>query len=57
MLYAGFDLSRKRLEYCLLDDKGGTVEIGAAPPDVDGLDGLARRLSRHRQPIYAAMSR
>ena len=55
MLYAGFDLSRKRLDYCLLDHEGGTVEIGAAAPDVDGLDGLARRLARHRQPISGAI--
>ena len=48
MLYAGLDLSRKRLEYCLLDDEGGRVEVGAAPPDGDGLRGFARRVElRH----------
>jgi hypothetical protein len=36
-LYAGLDLSRKRLDFCLLDQAGETVEIGAAPPDADGL--------------------
>jgi transposase len=55
MLYAGFDLSRKRLDYCLLDEHGLEVEIGASPPDVDGLDGLARNLARHRQPIRGAI--
>ncbi len=55
MLYAGFDLSRKRLDYCLLDEEGATVETGQAPPDVDGLDGLLRRLSRQRQPIAGAI--
>jgi hypothetical protein len=35
MLYAGLDLSRKRLDFHLLDVEGGTVEVGAAPPDVD----------------------
>jgi transposase len=48
MLYAGLDLSRKRLDYCVLDDEGGRVEVAAAPPDGDGLRGLARRVElRH----------
>jgi transposase len=55
MLYAGFDLSRKRLDYCLLDQEGAEVEIGVAPPDRDGLDGLVRKLARHRQPIAGAI--
>jgi transposase len=55
MLYAGFDLSRKRLDYCLLDQDGLEVETGASPPDVDGLDGLTRRLSRHGHPIRGAI--
>jgi hypothetical protein len=29
MLYAGLDLSRKRLDFHLLDADGATVEIGA----------------------------
>ena len=33
MLYAGLDLSRKRLDFHLLDAEGATVEVGAAPPD------------------------
>jgi hypothetical protein len=44
MLYVGLDLSRKRLDFHLLDAEGETVEVGAAPPDADGLR-LARRLS------------
>ncbi len=55
MLYAGLDLSRKRLDFCLLDHDGAEVEIGAAAPDGDGLNGLARRLARHGQPIHAAI--
>jgi transposase len=55
MLYAGLDLSRKRLDYCLLDSEGATVEVGAAPPDADGLLGLTQRLDRHREPIHAAI--
>src|SRR5438067_3219908 len=55
MLYAGLDLSRKRLAFHLLDGEGASVEVGAAPPDADGLLGLTRRLDRHREPIRAAI--
>jgi len=55
MLYAGLDLSRKRLDYCLLDAQGERVEEGAAPPDVDGLRVLVHRLARHRAPIGAVI--
>src|ERR687897_2960797 len=55
MLYAGLDLSRKRLDFHLLDADGATVEVGAAPPDTDGLRGLSQRLDRHRAPIRAAI--
>jgi transposase len=51
MLHAGLDLSRKRLDFHLLDRQGVTVEVGAAPPDVDGLRALARRLGGYGQPI------
>ena len=46
MLHAGLDLSRKRLDYCLLADSGERVEVGVAAPDGDGLAGLARRVER-----------
>ena len=55
MLYAGLDLSRKRLDFHLLDAEGATVEVGASPPDVDGLRGLTQRLERHGAPIRAAI--
>ena len=55
MLYAGLDLSRKRLDFHLLDDEGATVEVGASPPDADGLRGLSERLGRHGAPIRAAI--
>jgi hypothetical protein len=42
MLHAGLDLSRKRLDYCLLDEQGNRLEESAAPPDGDGLRGFAR---------------
>ena len=44
MLHAGLDLSRKRLDFCLLDEPGERVEVGAVPPDADGLRGFAAGL-------------
>src|ERR671918_1201110 len=55
MLYVGLDLSRKRLDFHLLDAEGATVEVGASPPDADGLHGLSLRLERHGAPIRAAI--
>ena len=55
MLHAGLDLSRKRLDFHLLVEQGETVEVGAAPPDADGLRGLAAHLGRHGQPLQAAI--
>lgn len=55
MLYAGLDLSRKRIDYCLLDQEGVRVETGVSPPDADGLAVLAGKLARHGQPISAAI--
>jgi transposase len=51
MLYAGLDLSRKRLDYCLLAEGGERVETGAAPPDGDGLRGFARQVELRRGPV------
>src|SRR5829696_2666622 len=55
MLYAGLDLSRKRLDVHLLDADGATIEVGAAPPDADSLRGLDERLARHGETIRAAI--
>jgi transposase len=55
MLHAGLDLSRKRLDFHLLDQAGETVEVGASPPDAEGLRQLAGRLKRHGQPPRAAI--
>ena len=46
MLHAGLDLSRGRLDFCLLGEAGDTVEVGAVAPDTDGLDGFARGVER-----------
>jgi len=55
MLHAGLDLSRRRLDFHLLDEGGETLEVGAAPPDADGLRLLAERIGRHEQPLRAAI--
>jgi hypothetical protein len=44
-LHVGLDLSRRRLDVCLLDERGGLVAEPAVPPDADGLCGLAGRLA------------
>ena len=51
MLHAGLDLSRRRLDFCLLDEAGERVEVGAVAPDADGLAGFARRLEREHGPV------
>src|SRR5919197_1004838 len=56
MLHAGLDLSRKRLDYCLLAQSGEHVDVGAVAADGDGLVGLARVVElRHGQPVRAAI--
>jgi transposase len=44
MLYAGLDLSRKRLDVCVLNEEGERVVTRAVPPDREGLFGLVRGL-------------
>jgi hypothetical protein len=46
MLHAGLDLSRKKLDVCVLSDEGEVVGEFAVAPDADGLRGLARRWAR-----------
>jgi transposase len=51
MLHAGLDLSRRRLDFCLLAEGGEAVEVGAAAPDADGLGRLAGRVERRHGPV------
>ncbi len=51
MLHVGLDLSRKRLDYCLLAESGERVEVGVTPPDGDGLAGFAHRVERDHGPV------
>src|SRR5215211_5978388 len=55
MLHAGLDLSRRRLGFHLLDERGETVEVGPAPPDADGLRGLAVRVGGRGESVRAAI--
>ena len=48
MLHAGLDLSRRRLDACLVDDAGEVVSQTAAAPDADGLRHLALRVNATR---------
>jgi transposase len=56
MLHVGLDLSRRRLDYCLLDDDE-RVETGAVAPDADALAGLVRLVElRHgARPVSAVI--
>src|SRR4051794_13174625 len=43
MLHAGLDLSRRKVDVCLLSSAGEIADEWASPPDADGLRGLAAR--------------
>jgi transposase len=51
MLHVGLDLSRRRLDYCLLDEAGERVEVAAAAPDGDGLRGLVAGVEGRHGPV------
>jgi len=55
MLYAGLDLSRKRINFDARLAGGELVERGACPPDADGLRGLAGRLLAHDPEVLAVV--
>jgi hypothetical protein len=50
-LHAGLDLSRRRLDYCLLDEAGAAVEAAAVSPDADRLRGFVRRVTERHGPV------
>src|SRR5918996_6030359 len=56
MLHAGLDLSRRKLDVCLLSDEGRHLDQLAVPPDVDSLRTLARRIDEvHGHPVAAVV--
>jgi len=56
MLHAGLDLSRKKVDVCLLSEAGEHLDQLATPPDSDSLRRLARRIDEvHREPVCAVV--
>jgi hypothetical protein len=55
MLYAGLDLSRKRLDVHVLCEDGKTALITAVSPDTDALRTLARRVALEGQAVRATI--
>jgi transposase len=51
VVHAGLDLSRRRLDFCLLSEGGEAVEVGAVAPDADGLEGFARGIEQRFGPV------
>jgi hypothetical protein len=54
MLYAGLDLSRHKLDVHVMNEAGEPVQVTTAPPDADGLRGLARQTAGYGEPVVAA---
>jgi hypothetical protein len=44
MLHVGLDLSRRKVDVCLLNDEGVQLDQLAVAPDVDSLRALAKRI-------------
>jgi transposase len=56
MIHVGLDLSRKKLDVCLLSDRAEHLDQVAIAPDVDSLRRLARRIDEaHGQPVRAVV--
>jgi len=56
MLHAGLDLSRRKVDVCLLSDQGAHLDQLAVAPDPDSLRTLARRIEEvHHEPVCAVI--
>ena len=51
VLHVGLDLSRRRVDVCVISSGGELIGQFPAPVDRDGLHGLARRLAVYGEPI------
>lgn len=51
MLHVGLDLSRKRVDVCLVSSEGELVDQLRAPADRDGLFRLTERVAVHDEPV------
>jgi transposase len=55
-LHAGLDLSRKKVDVCLLGSEGEHLDQLAVPPDPESLRRLARRVDEvHSEPVCAVV--
>ena len=56
MLHAGLDLSRRKLDVCLLSDRGEHLDQLACAPDANALKTLAKRIGEVcREPVCAVI--
>lgn len=55
MLHVGLDLSRRRVDVCVLSGEGEALGQFRSPVDRDGLYGLARRLAVWGEPVRAVV--
>jgi transposase len=56
MLHAGLDLGRKKVDVCLLSERGEQLAQLAVPPDADALRSLAGRIEEsYREPVCAVV--
>jgi predicted NBD/HSP70 family sugar kinase len=56
MLHAGLDLSRRKIDVCLLSGTGEHLDQLARSPDADSLRRLARRIDEvHAEPVCAVV--
>ena len=56
MLRTGLDLSRRKIDVCLLAEQGEHLDQLAVPPDVESLRTLARRIDEvHAEPVCAVV--
>ena len=56
MLHAGLDLSRRKVDVCLLSDDGEHLDQLVVPPDAGSLRTLARRIEQtHAEPVCAVI--
>ncbi len=56
MLHAGLDLSRRKVDVCLLSDQGEHLDQLVVPPDTGSLRTLAHRIEEvHAEPVCAVI--
>ena len=56
MLHAGLDLSRRKVDVCLLCGAGEIVDEWGSPPDADGLRGLAARTAMYGPAVRGVIA-